>query len=66
MDDEYTYNLCLNILGYEHFSCVGDEYTLFMFYIFGHETFSCVEDGYTYYLCSCILGYQPFCCVEDE
>ena len=31
MEDEYTYYLCLHILGHEPFCCLKDEYTLFTF-----------------------------------
>ena len=53
VEDEYTYYLCLYILGHEPFCCVDE----CIYYL----RFCYVEDEYTYYLCLYILGYEPFC-----
>ena len=40
VEDEYTYNLHLYILGHEPFCCVEDEYTYYLrLYILGREYF---------------------------
>ena len=61
VEDEYTYYLCLYILGFASIA-VEDEYTLCTFIHIRSRTFFCVEDEYTYYLRLYILGHDPFCC----
>ena len=41
-EDEYTYYLCLYILGYDPFCCVEDEYNYYLrLYILGPDPFCC-------------------------
>ena len=62
VEDEYTYYLCLYILGYEPFCRGRWIHILFTFIYLRFCILFAMEDEYTYYLCLYILGHDPFCC----